>query len=404
MNSHRQKIVRHCRLVMGLVGVFFLLTAFVNGTPLDAAPHSRYVRTLLAYDRLIVKSQGCRLHISTQTAAKIIVRCINTPAPRAVPQEPHRKSTIVLTSGDKVIANANGCQLQTVSVSTTRVLITCATASSNWLAYVNAYRSLANLPAVTENSSWSYGNWLHSRYMVKNNFIGHTEDPGNKWYTKNGLQAAQSSDLVVSSSANLNDHAAIDLWMQGPFHAVGIIDPALSIVGYNSYREADGGYQSGAGLDVRRGLGAIPSAVTFPVMYPDNGKTISLYAYNGGESPNPLASCAGYAAPTGLPIILQIGDGSLTPNVTAHSFRQGSTELEHCIYDETNYTNANASEQSLVRSILGARDAIVLIPHTALTAGQTYTVSITTNGATHTWSFTVSSSAQNVVVPDARMQ
>jgi hypothetical protein len=258
---------------------------------------------------------------------------------------------------------------------------------------VNAYRALANLPGVTENPAWSDGDGKHARYMVKNDFIGHTEDPGNPWYTPEGLAAAQNGNTFVSSSTVSPDTTAIDFWMSGPFHGVGILDPGLQQVGYGSYREADGGWQMGATLDVIRGLGVISPSVSFPIEYPGDGATIGLRSYFGGEWPDPLTACPGYITPSGLPIILQIGPGNLTPSVTAHSFMQGATPLEHCIFDETNYINPDSNTQSVGRSVLNARDAIVLIPRAPLTTGATYTVSITANGHTDTWSFVVPDTA-----------
>jgi hypothetical protein len=41
---------------------------------------------------------------------------------------------------------------------------------------VNLYRSIAGLPPVIENTTWSNGDYLHSRYMVKNNIIAHSEN------------------------------------------------------------------------------------------------------------------------------------------------------------------------------------------------------------------------------------
>jgi hypothetical protein len=255
---------------------------------------------------------------------------------------------------------------------------------------VNAYRTLADLQAVSENPTWSDGDWKHSRYMVKNDYIGHTEDPANPWYSPEGLAAAQSGNAFVSSSASASDAYAISFWMQGPFHAVGVLDPALQQVGYGSYREADGGWQMGATLDVIRGLGPIPPSVSFPIQYPGDGQTTNLRSYAGGEWPDPLSACAGYATPSGLPIILQIGPGNLTPNVTAHAFTQGSTPLEHCVFDETTYTNPDSGTQNTGRNVLNARDAIVLIPRNPLTPGAAYQVSITANGQTYAWFFTVS--------------
>jgi hypothetical protein len=200
---------------------------------------------------------------------------------------------------------------------------------------------------------------------------------------------------MVSSTTAATDQDAIDLWMQGPFHALGILDPHLLQTGFGSYRESvPTTWKMAATLDVLRGRGSLPPSVTFPVEWPGNGKTVGLTTYGGSEWPDPLTSCSGYSAPSGLPIILQIGSGSLTPNVTAHSFRQGSAALDHCVFDETNYSNPDGNAQNLARSILNSRDAIVLIPRNPLVPGASYTASITSNSALVTWTFSVSSAAR----------
>jgi uncharacterized protein YkwD len=260
---------------------------------------------------------------------------------------------------------------------------------SEWLDYVNWLRSLGELPALTENPSWSTGGQNHAKYMVKNDYIGHDEDPNNYWYTADGAAAANKSDVMVSGSMNATDIDAIDLWMSGPFHGLGIIDPALSVTGFGSYQEADGGWQMGACLDVIRGLGSIPVTIAFPVLWPADNGALPYVSFGGNESPDPLTSCPGYTAPSGPPIFILIGDGSLVPSVTAHSFKQGSTNLESCEFDETNYTNPISGYQGLGRSVLEMRDAIVIMPRDPLTPGATYTVSITNSGTTYTWSFTV---------------
>jgi uncharacterized protein YkwD len=261
-----------------------------------------------------------------------------------------------------------------------------------WLQQLNNYRSMANLPRLTLNSGWADGGWNHSRYMVKNNEIAHSEDPDNPWYTPEGDQAARSSNLIGSTSIALKDKTAIGLWMQAPFHALGILDPHLQQVGFGSFREQDGGVQMGAALDVLRGRGDQHGGVQYPVTWPADGASIPLSAYTGGEYPNPLAGCPGYTAPAGLPVILQLGSGDRTPNLGEHAFKQGATRLEHCIFDETSYTNPDGDAQSLGRNLLAGRDAVVLIPRNPLTPGKTYTVSITADGDTYTWSFRVSTS------------
>ncbi|OGO66039.1 MAG: hypothetical protein A2Z45_08225 [Chloroflexi bacterium RBG_19FT_COMBO_55_16] len=258
-----------------------------------------------------------------------------------------------------------------------------------WLAYLNYYRALAALPPVNEMAVWNAGAWYHSRYMGKNDYVGHSEDPENEWYTPEGDSAARSSNLLASSSTSVTDQEAIDLWMQAPFHGVGILDPQLQLVGFGSYREEDGGLQMGAALDVIRGLGELLLTVGFPVAWPADGMTVPLTSYVG-EYPDPLASCEGYSPPTGLPIILQIGPGNLTPEVTAHTFKQNGVPRDHCVFDESTYHNPDVSARDLGRAILDARDAIVLIPRQPLLPGKNYTVSMTVSGQSYTWSFSVS--------------
>jgi hypothetical protein len=179
--------------------------------------------------------------------------------------------------------------------------------------------------------------------------------------------------------------------MQWPFHAMDVLDPALASTGFGRYTANVGTFHFAAALDVRRGLGPIPSGVTFPLKWPDHNSTVYLTSYDGFEQPDPLTSCPGFGLglPSGLPLLLQMGPGDLTPVVTAHSFHRGATPLPHCVFDETSYVNSVAALQALGRAQLAARDAIVLIPRDPLTPGQSYTASITVNGQTVTWTFTV---------------
>lgn len=258
-----------------------------------------------------------------------------------------------------------------------------------WLAHVNQFRALANLPALTENSGWSFGGELHSKYMVMEDEITHYENSGSSWYTAEGDQAGRNGNIFVSSSTSTTDERAIDFWMAAPFHAVGIIDPELQATGFGSYRASNGGWQMGATLDVNRGRGGLPGGITFPIPFPQNGGGTWLTSFYGGEWPDPLPGCPGYTAPTGPPVILQLGSGGVTPNVTAHSFREGSTNLEHCVFDETNFTHPDGTQQNTGRIVLGIRDAVVILPRAPLSVGHSYTASITDNGTTYTWTFSV---------------
>ena len=194
---------------------------------------------------------------------------------------------------------------------------------------------------------------------------------------------------MVSGNLNASDASAIDAWMAGPFHGIGLIDPQLSQTGFGNYRESIGTWKMAATLDVLRGLGSLPPGVTFPLFWPGDGKTVFLTRYGGYEAPDPLTGCDSYSAPTGLPILVQLGSGNVTPSVAAFSVLRNGAAVAACAFGETNYINPNSSYQSLGRNVLGSRDAVVIIPREPLMVGALYTVSLTANGQVYTWSFTV---------------
>jgi hypothetical protein len=224
--------------------------------------------------------------------------------------------------------------------------------------------------------------------MVRNDYVAHAEEPLNPWFTHDGDAAAKASNLVATSNVFASDQEAIELWMQAPFHATGLLDPELLGAGYGSFRDEDGGLQMGASLDVLHGLGEVPDSVNYPVAWPTDGMSVPLTSHFT-EFPDPLSSCPGYQAPTGLPIILQIGPGDKIPDVTASGFMQADQALESCIFDETNYENPDPAARDLGRAVLDARDAIVLIPRLPLSPGGSYNVAIEVNGEQYSWSFSV---------------
>jgi hypothetical protein len=253
---------------------------------------------------------------------------------------------------------------------------------------VNFYRAMAMLPPVEEDLNLSVGPFQHARYMVHNDVIKHAEGPRDSWATLAGAAAAAVSNLAGSWQAE-PDEWAIDNWMQAPFHAVGILDPALKDVGFGIFRENDGQIQTAAALDVVHGrLPAAPATARFPVLWPANGTTVPIGAHTS-EWPSPLTSCAGYSAPAGLPIIVQLGAGNLVPIGTKSMLWLGKHKVEHCIFDETSYRNPNAAEEQLGRSILAARDAVVIVPKYPLKPGATYRVELESSGQTIAWSFRV---------------
>ena len=268
--------------------------------------------------------------------------------------------------------------LPAMPTSTPVHIATSPAASGGWLTRFNTWRANAGLPLLTENTTWSAGDYAHALYMVKNDLVTHYETAGTPYYTTAGDTAARNSNIYVSSSTATTDDQAIDWWMQAPFHAMGMMDPRLTQTGFGSYREVKSGWDMGAAVDVLRGNSF--SGGQYPVYFPGNGSTEPLTSYGGGEFPDPLQGCPGYSVPTGLPVFIQVGGNVSTVAGPVHSFTGNGVALNHCVIDSTN---------PAVGSNLVARGGVILIPQQPLQAGVKYVVALTVNGTPYTWSFTV---------------
>jgi hypothetical protein len=215
--------------------------------------------------------------------------------------------------------------------------------------------------------------------MVKNNLVTHYETPGVPYYTTAGDTEARNSNIQVSSTTSTTDVQAIDWWMAAPFHAMNMMDPRLTQTGFGSYRDSTTSpWQEGGALDTIQGNSF--SGGSYPVYFPGHGTTEPLTTYGGGEFPDPLQACAGYSAPTGLPVFIQVGGNVNTTAGAVHSFTGNGVALNHCVIDSSN---------SAVGSYLYTRGGVILVPQQPLNVGVRYVVALTVNGTPYTWSFTV---------------
>eukprot|EP01041_Mallomonas_annulata_P021293 gene21293-41315_t len=167
--------------------------------------------------------------------------------------------------------------------------------------------------------------------------------------------------------------------MTGPFHAIGVLRPNLQRVGFGKCdNTSTPKWRSGATLDVLRGLG--PSTPrTQPVLFPGNGSTTSLNKFVV-ETPDPRTYCGwSTSQATGLPVIALMPE-AVNGNVTA-TVSGPTGVLETCALSRLN-TDGTA------QAILAADNAIVAVPRNPLAEG-TYTVTVTSQSRSVTWSFTV---------------
>ena len=274
--------------------------------------------------------------------------------------------------------------------------IPAANSSPAWLAKLNRYRAAALLPPVVEDPALSSAALQHARYMVRHGVVKHSQKRRHSGATAEGAAAAAVSNLAGSIHSTEPDSWAVDTWMQAPFHALGILDPALQQVGFGIDRAQTGRIRTAAALDVISGRRTAALAVSYPVVWPADGAAVPIGTHTL-EYPSPLTSCPGYKAPTGVPLIVQMGSGGGTgvvPHVTGSSISEGERLLAHCVFDERTYRNRDAAGQRLARSILAARNAIILIPREPLRPGVSYRAAVEVNDRVIRWTFSISTGTE----------
>jgi Cysteine-rich secretory protein family len=250
-------------------------------------------------------------------------------------------------------------------------------ASADWLTTVNYYREMAGVAPVAENSAWSAGAVNHSRWMVETSTISHYEPASGPYTTPDGRLAGESGNVAVSSNSSTTAREHIELWMSGPFHAIGVLRSNLTHVGYGQYDNPNASrWRSGATLNVLSGLDFSVPRPSSPILFPGNGTTTSLNEFVT-EAPNPLEFC-GWTGSAGLPVI-----GMMPETTTAATATMVGPNgpIDIC-------TLGSDKATGVAKQILAADNAIVVIPRNPLVPGK-YTVTIVTGTRTVTWSFTV---------------
>ena len=248
---------------------------------------------------------------------------------------------------------------------------------------------MANLPPLSDREAYTLGSSLHSRYMVVNDApIAHRQDKNNPLYDVAGDQAARNGNIFATSQSEADYLWSVKFWVSAPFHLIGMLDPRLQQVGYGDNNDDIGDVNMAAVLDIRSDPRRAGPGTEYPIFFPGDGSETWVVRHSMFEWPDPYGSCPGYSRPSGPPIVLLLGDGSRTPKVTNHRFARGDRPLESCLFDETSYRNPDPFAQKTGKTILDLNDAIVIIPREQLPINEEYTVQVTVDGQTYTWSFT----------------
>ena len=281
-----------------------------------------------------------------------------------------------------------------------------ASSSVSWLDSLNDYRARVDVPPVKEDPVLSRGCLAHARYLMTNyrQMLGeghlpgalfHFEDKSKPGYSFEGLKAAQASDVVyqprsTSSQAELMAEA-IEWWLSGPFHRPELVSPDLKRAGFGQYCQGKGCIS--VLNTISDSVLAPPGGrlLARPIEVPPDGATVKLPTF-GGEWPNPVSSCRGYAQSAqaitiqlGTHVAAKLGDASLTQTTGDAK----GTRVATCVYDSDSYTNPDSGGQAKGREVLEGFGEVVMMVRDPLIAGETYRVAMTVNGKSYTWSFTV---------------
>jgi len=279
-----------------------------------------------------------------------------------------------------------------VAVAPAPARVLASPADDDWLGVVNVYRVQSGLAPVTEVPEWSAGAVNHSCWMMLNT-IAHDEAPGTPGYTVDGDAAGNNGNVAVSSSSSASARSHVDLWMSGPFHAIGILRSSLRQTGYGRCTSppnpTKGTWRSAGTLDVIRGLDRAAPRPSSPVVFPGDGATTSMTRFVA-ESPDPRTFCGWAGRSVGLPLIalMPAAVSGATATLTGPS-----GPVSTCVL-----TRGNTS--GTAQAILGGDDAVVVVPTDPLVAG-TYKVSVASDGGTADWSFTVDPTAPLAVQSSA---
>lgn len=261
-------------------------------------------------------------------------------------------------------------------------------ANADWLTTLNFYRASAGLAPVRHDPELSRRSALHARYVVKANEFGHAENPASPFYTKDGHDAAQKG-LVGAGRELHSDRSEIEGWMRAPFHAIRIVDPTITAVGYGRFDDRGAkGFRHASVLYIKRPpihyLDGVRTPVA-PAIWPSRHSAVPLSRFFGIEFPDPIAYCPGYTFTAGLPIVANAGDDVTVKSV---ELTEDDAPIAFCAIHRGTYESARTDDLQSTRNLLG-RHGIIVMPQSALSPGRRYRVRIVTSGPTFDETFSV---------------
>jgi hypothetical protein len=266
-------------------------------------------------------------------------------------------------------------------------------APGDWLGEVNRYRVATGLDPVSEEPAWGAGIAAHLTYLARTPTSlmsgqyasAHAENPQSPYATAAGARAGSASDLALGGATT--PVGAIDAWLRGPFHAIGMLRAQLSQVAF-----ALDPTTHSAGLDILSGLDERGLGAGSPILFPGPGVVTDLRTASTGELPSALETCGWQGRTVGLPLIAllpEAPDPAASATLATPTGTLSTRTGDLCLVDENSYRSSDGVYGATGLQLLQQDRALVLIPRTPLGVGN-HTATLQRPGrADVTWSFAV---------------
>jgi uncharacterized protein YkwD len=298
----------------------------------------------------------------------------------------------------------NGGQYEDPGVSPVVTITVTKRGAPQWLRRTNQFRSSLGLAPVADNPVYDAALAKHAAWMNKHNILSHSEPPGSAGYSKAGNEAAGAS---VLSGGRLTEAGAVDGWMGAPFHASCLLNAYWAVGGYGSQKTWSGEWcqSSMQTLDLATGAnGPVRSTLRENYTFPSSAMKVPLtIGLNGNEAPDPVAGCGGTGVGPdwSVPVIFRVahppsGDRGLRHASATLRTKSGRRLTHTCLLTGTTYRGPDVGTTQIGRLILGnhtsGRWAMLLSKAGSISAGHTYTATLTDGGLTQQTTFTLARS------------
>ena len=247
-----------------------------------------------------------------------------------------------------------------------------------WLDRVNEFRASLPLDPVREDPATSKAARKHSIYMVETGFVEHGEKADSPWHTPEGHQAGEQSNVAGGTGEPPTQERAVDLWIEGPFHRLGLMRPGWRTTGFSLESGLrDGENRWGATLNVIGGLTASSSA-NWPIVWPNARQSVATHflQFERIEWPDPAVGCPdSKSTDYGTIITASFGPG-VAPKVKSARLRVfGGDPVPLC--NETAATYRKDDHTDVGWRLLDENNTVMVLPRIVLSPGTTYVGRIT---------------------------